>query len=332
MADNIEWTPDQLIAMSVSYWQACTIHAAVKLDIFSIIGDECLREGQIAQRFDADARGTKMLVNALAAMGLLAIKNGLYSNTTFSKSFLVKQSPNFIGHIVLHHHNMVETWALLDQAVKSGRPVRKRTVGEEEDRESFLLGMFNMAMRIAPGLVTRIDLTGKRRLLDLGGGPGTYAIHFCLENPELEATVYDLPTTRSYAEKTINKFGLSDRVAFAAGNYLTDDIRGSYDVAWLSHIIHSEGPDAGKTIVEKASSVLDPGGLILIHEFILDDTLDGPVFPALFSLNMLVNTERGQSYSEGGIMEVLKSAGFGRIKRLPFKGPNDSGIITGIKQ
>ena len=332
MTGNIEWTPDQLIAMSVSYWQACTIHAAVKLDIFSLIGEECLREDQIAKRFEADSRGTKMLVNALAAMGLLAVKNGLYSNTTFGKSFLVKQSPRFIGHIVLHHHHMVETWALLDKAVKIGMPVRKKPVGEEEDRKSFLLGMFNMAMRIAPGLVSQIDLTGKRRLLDLGGGPGTYAIHFCMENPELEATVYDLPTTRSYAEKTIGKFGLSDRVVFAAGNYLTDDVMGTYDVAWLSHIIHSEGPDASKKIIEKASSVLEPGGLILIHEFILDDTLDGPVFPALFSLNMLVNTERGQSYSEGEIIKILKSTGFGHIKRLPFKGPNDSGIITGIKQ
>lgn len=332
MADNIEWTPEHLITTSMSYWQACTIHASVKLDIFSIIGDHQLGEFEIAERLGADVRGVTMLVRALAAMGLMDKINGLYCNTPIAKSLLVKHSSKYIGHILLHHHHMVETWALLDQAVKKGIPVRKRSVGEEEDRESFLLGMFNMAMRIAPILVPEIDIKGKRRLLDLGGGPGTYAIHFCLENPELEATVYDLATTGPYAEKTIQQFGLSDRVAFNPGNYLTDDITGSYDVAWLSHIIHSEGPEASRMIIKKASSVLEPGGIILIHEFILDNTHDGPLFPALFSLNMLVNTEQGQSYSEEEIIDLLENAGIEGIKRLPFIGPNDSGVITGVKR
>jgi SAM-dependent methyltransferase len=232
--------------------------------------------------------------------------------------------------MVMHHHNLVGAWSHLDRAVMTGKPVRKTPVLDEEERQSFLMGMFNLAMGIAPDLAKQIDLKGKNHLLDLGGGPGTYAIHFCLANPELKATVYDLPTTRPFAEKTISEFEVSDRIDFLAGDYVKDDVSGAYDVAWLSHVLHGEGPNACRMIIDKAVSVLEPGGLLLIHDFILNDTLDGPMFAALFSLNMLVNTDQGQSYSEGQIKEMLTGAGLKNIRRLHFKGPNESGIISGV--
>ena len=88
------------------------------------------------------------------------------------------------------------------------------------------MGMFNLAMAIAPKVSQEIDLSGKKHFLDLGGGPGTYAIHFCLANPELKATIADLSTTRPFAEKTIARFGVSDRVAFADCDYLKESIPG----------------------------------------------------------------------------------------------------------
>ena len=161
-------------------------------------------------------------------------------------------------------------------------------------------------------------------------GPGTYAIHFCLKNPALSAAVFDLPTTRPFAEKTIARFHLDRRVTFSAGDYHSDDIPGRFDVAWLSHILHGDGPDACLRLIRKAVGALEPGGLIIVHEFILDDTLDGPVFPALFSLNMLLGTESGRAYSEAEIRSMLAAAGVRDIRRVPVKTPNDSGVISGI--
>jgi cyclopropane fatty-acyl-phospholipid synthase-like methyltransferase len=184
-------------------------------------------------------------------------------------------------------------------------------------------------MAIAPRLAPQVDLSKKRRLLDLGGGPGTYAIFFCRHHPDLKATVFDLETTRPFAEKVFERFDMKDRITFHGGDYLKDEIPGTYDVVWLSHILHGEGPDECRTLVQKAVSVLEPGGLILIHDFILDDTLDRPLFPALFSLNMLLGTAKGQSYSEGQIIDMLRGAGVGNIHRHPFRGPTESGILMG---
>ena len=324
------WNPGRILQVSGSYWETCTLHAAVKIDLFTKIGEDSLASEEIAGRLGGDPRGVSMLVNALAVMGLLARSDGKYANTPAARSFLSRDSEQYLGHMILHHHHLVASWGRLDQAVISGEPIRERpSFALEEFLESFLLGMQTLAMQLAPQIVEVVDLSGRNRLLDLGGGPGTYAIHFCLKTPRLRATVFDLPTTQPTAEKAVGRFGLADRIDFRAGTYLEDALPGGYDVAWLSHILHGEGPDGCRVIIDKAVGALQPGGTIIVHEFILDDRSGGPLFPALFSLNMLLGTAGGQAYSEKEIRDMLAGAGVREIRRLPFRGPNDSGLIVG---
>jgi predicted O-methyltransferase YrrM len=210
--------------------------------------------------------------------------------------------------------------------------MRQRSVNyDEAKREAFLMGMFNIAMSLAPKVANELDLAGRKHLLDLGGGPGTYAIHFCKRYPELRATVCDLATTRPFAEKTIARFGLSDRIEFVALDYLSQDVPGSFDAAWVSFVLHAEGPANCRMIIQKAVAALEPGGLIAIHEFVLDDTMDSPLGPALFSLNMLLGTAQGQAYSDAQIKAMLADNGIEAIRRLPFRGPTESAIIAGTK-
>jgi len=324
-----EENPGSLIGISGSYWKSFVLQAGVKLDLFTLIGDEEPEADHIAGKLNGDPRGVSALLNALTAMGLLEKHGDRYANTPLSKKFLSKASRRYVGYIIMHHHNLVDAWSRLDQAVLTGKPVRKDRIRTGQERENFLMGMFNMAMATAPGLVRQVDLKGRRHLLDLGGGPGTYAIQFCLKNPGLKATVYDLPTTRPFAEKTIAGFGLSAMVDFAPGDYSKDGIPGTYDAAWLSHILHGMSPQSCQTVIQKAAGVLSPGGRIFVHEFILEDTLAGPLFPALFSLNMLVNTDGGRSYSEEQIRGMLAKAGIKNIARMPFTGPTESGVLMG---
>jgi SAM-dependent methyltransferase len=326
-SNNEEWTIGRLLNTASGYWQPCVLHAAINLDLFSILGERWLTASELARQLQGGERGTTALTNALAAMGLLLKSENKLANTTFSKSFLCKESSHYKGYIIKHHHHLVDGWAQLDQAVLSDRPVTMRSDGEEQERENFLMGMFNLAMDIAPKAAAEIDLHDRRRLLDLGGGPGTYAIYFCLANPQLKATVFDRPTTRVYFEKTAEQFGVADRIDFNAGDFSTDQITGRYDAAWLSHILHSNGPEACERLIGMAAAALEPGGLLIIHDFFLNDAMDGPLFPALFSLNMLLNNESGRSYSEKEVRAMLDRAGMKNIRRLPFKGPNDSYAI-----
>ncbi len=324
-----KWSAGELLELSGGYWQACALHAGVQLDLFSALGAQKLGAREVASRLKADLRATQMLLNALVAMGLLEKGGDLFCNGESAARFLCRDSQEYRGHIISHHHHLMETWAHLDEAVQAGRPVTSPAVEDEKRRESFLMGMFNIASELAPVLVPQIDLEGRSRLLDLGGGPGTYAIHFCRQHPEMRATVFDLPTTRPFAEKVIASFGLNDRISFVEGDFLRDRISGAYDAVWLSHILHGEGPAGCERIVQAAISSLEPGALILVHEFILDDDMASPLFPALFSLNMLLVTESGQSYSQGQITSMLQRAGVRDVRRLDLEIPGPSGVIAG---
>ncbi|OQY51740.1 MAG: SAM-dependent methyltransferase [Desulfobacteraceae bacterium 4572_89] len=349
----MDWNPGTLLEMSGYYWKTCTLHAGVKLDIFTIIGSSTLSRGKIAEKLGMDERGVTMLLNALAAMELLVKKKDTYTNTTEALTFLSKDSKQYIGFMILHHHHLAQSWVNMDQAIRQGSPIRQTAshseeeekapihqpapvaepapVSEEERRESFLMGMFNIGMATAPGLAKDLDLSQCTRLLDLGGGPGTFAIHFCLNNPGLAAEICDLPTTRPFAEKTIEQFKVSDQVSFTPGDYTRKDfcLDQKFDAAWLSHILHGEGPEMAEKIIARAISALRPGGKIFIHEFILDNTMDGPLFPALFSLNMFLGTQKGQSYTEKQLIDMLTAQGVVDIARLDFKGPTESGILAG---
>jgi SAM-dependent methyltransferase len=327
MADE-HWNPGKLMKISGAYWESFPLHVAVDLDVFTLIGDGSLSGEEIASRWSGNPRSVQTLLDAIAAMGLLEKKGNKYSNTEAAKAFLIKSSPSYMGFTVKHHYHLVTAWSKLSQAVKTGKPVRKKKRTRSE-LESFLMAMYNNASGLAPMITREVDLSQRQHLLDLGGGPGTYAIHFCQANPDLKATVFDLPATEPFARKTIAKFGLTSRIDFQAGDYLHDAVRGTYDVAWLSQVLHAMGPERCLTVIEKAVSVLEPGGLILIHDFLMNDTHDGPLFPALFALNMLVNTAEGRSYSEGEVKDMLVKAGVSNIRRLPFRSPTDSGILSG---
>lgn len=327
-----DWSPERILKLSGDYWSTCVLHAAVELDLFTRIGDARLTRQTLAQQVNAPVDAVARLLDAVTALGLLNKDRSGYANTQISRTFLCLDSERYIGYIIRHHHYLMASWARLPAAVLSGEPIRLPVRADAaEEREAFLMGMFNLASQVAPQLVPLVDLSGCRSLLDLGGGPGTYAIHFCRHYPRLTATVMDLPTTQPFAEKTIRKMGLADRVSFLGGDYLEGEIAGTYDAVWMSHILHGESDQDCRRIIDKAARCLNPDGVLIIHEFILEDTLDSPLFPALFSLNMLLNTDSGRAYSQEQLTDMLQRAGFSDIQRLGFKGPNDSGLIRGVK-
>ena len=328
-----QWNEQAISEVSGSFWQACTLHAAVKLDIFSSLGSEGKTSLDVAEKTHSDPRAMTTLLNALSAMGLLRKCGDRFSNTEAASIFLDRNSSRYLGWRILHHHYLMPSWARLDEAVRTGEPVgnENSAINQESQRQAFLMAMFNNALPVSGRIVPFINLEGRRNFLDLGGGPGTYAIEFCRKNPLLKAVVFDLPASRPYAEATIDRFNMQGRIDFAGGNFFEDDIPGSYDVVWMSHILHSSGPEACQLLIEKAVEVLQPGGLMLVHDFWLDDSGDGPLFPALFALNMLVRTDSGRSYTKSEAQGMLESAGLKNIRRLKLDIPNDSGVFAGEK-
>ncbi|MBT3217618.1 MAG: methyltransferase domain-containing protein [Proteobacteria bacterium] len=324
--------PGQILGISGAYWRSSVLHAAVNLDLFTLVGDESLTAPQISSRVGAHERGTATLLNSVVALGLMQKKDGKFSNTPLSLQYLSSESPSYVGPMIKHHSHLARAWVKLDEAVKTGEPVQRSSSGSSGAiQDAFLRGMHVLAMGIAPQLVPTIDLEGRNTLLDLGGGPGTWAIQFALANPGLQATIFDLPGSRPFAEKTIGQFNASDQVVFHGGDFTVHDLPGKFDVAWLSHILHGEDPLTCRSLVAKAVDALNDRGLIFIHEFILDDDGASPAFPAIFSLNMLLVTRGGRSYRQLELQDMLAQAGVTKTRILDFVGPTQSRILVGEK-
>lgn len=330
-----QWNPGTLLALSGGYWQACALHSGVALDLFTTLSKGPLSAAGVAAAADLDRDAAGRLLDALTAMRLIEKNEERYANTPAAAQYLVATSPDYLGFMIRHHHHLMPGWSRLDEAVKSGRSVRRRRSGDDPAmREAFLMGMYNNSRLIAPRIATALDLGASRRLLDLGGGPGTYAIFFCRHNPELTAKVFDLDTTRPFAERVIAEHALGDRIRFQGGDFLEDEIAVDgkpFDAVWMSHILHGEGQAACAKLVAKAAEALAPGGRLAIHEFILFDDRTGPLFASLFSLNMLIGTEAGRAYTEVELREMMTAAGLGQIERVAVELPNESGILMGVK-
>jgi SAM-dependent methyltransferase len=330
MSEN--WTAASLLEATASYWQGCTIMAGVRLDLFNHLHNEADSAAGLGTRIGADTRALGMLLRALAALGLLEQHEGVYSCTASARQFLASTSPAYLGDIISHQHHLVESWAQLDQAVKTGQPQRQRSsFSVNEWHRSFLLGMQNLADLIAPQLVPQIPIGERDRMLDLGGGPGTWSIHFCRHNPGLHSTILDLPASRELAEKAIADADMTRRIDFTGGDFNHAELSDDYDLIWMSHILHGESESNCQALVAKAAAALKPQGLLIIHEFILDDHGSGPVYPALFALNMLLGTEDGATYSEAELKGMMATAGLDRIERLALPPQSRSGVLIARK-
>ncbi len=328
-----EWTAPDILQLAGGYWPSCALMAGVQLGLFTSLAAGPRPEAALAGELGCDSRGLGMLATALVALGFLRRTEAGLAATPESLRYLSADSPDYLGFLILHHARIISGWSRLAEAVRSGAATMENATlftPDEKEREAFLMGMFNVAQHQAARIARSLDLSGRSRLLDVGGGPGTYAVYFCRENPDLHATVFDLPTTEPYARAVIDRFGLGGRVSFAGGNYLSDPLLPDQDVVWLSQVLHGENPDNARKLVARAAACLRPGGLVCVQEFALDDDRNGPVHPALFALSMLVETDAGgQAYTRSEISAMLRDAGASDIRELAIDLPNNCRIILG---
>ncbi|MFH0794461.1 MAG: methyltransferase, partial [bacterium] len=167
-----------------------------------------------------------------------------------------------------------------------------------------------------PLVAAKMPLRRFKHLLDLGGGPGVYAISLCEANPNLRATVFDLPDPLKIAREEIAAAGLRNRMKVKAGDFLKDSLGSGYDVVLISSIVHALGEKEILFLLKKVRRAIEPNGLVVVKDFFLNPDFCTPAPAAHFAINMLVNTERGRCYSFGEMTRYLKETGFAKIRRI----------------
>jgi predicted O-methyltransferase YrrM len=312
--------PNTIREFAAAFQKSRILLSGFELDIFTHIDEYGTTYNQIADTLNLDEHACERLLNALVSLGFLTKQDQLYYNTVDSFAFLSKKSSDYLGGL-MHTNHLWNTWSYLTQVVKTGKSANPSEINErgEDWLFPFINAMHDRAKKQAPQQLADIDLSGIRSILDIGGGSGAYSMEFVSKNPEIEATVFDLPNVIPITKKFLAKEGYSDRIKTCPGDYTMDVLPQGFDLVFLSAIIHSNSLEVNQDLVRKCFAALNKNGKIVIQDWIMNNDRTQPVGGAIFAINMLVGTEAGDCFTEREVTEMLIAAGFKNISRSEFE-------------
>lgn len=332
MSTTTAVTPDRIMQHAFAFVLSQTLAAAVQLDVFTHVTQGATSVAELATRTGCSQHGMFRLVGALSAMGYLTNQGGKLGVSPEAELFLVKGSRAYMGSLVCHHLFHWDNWKKLPDAVRQGT-APQLAVESDEAGGQFFAGMVDslFALNYPAAQAVAQKLGPAESALDVGAGAAVWSIALAQAQPGLKITAID---RREVLDKATLPFaqrmGVADRVTLAEGNFRDLDLGDAkHDVAYLGHILHSEGTERSKTLLKRLHQALKPGGTLVIAEMVADPNHNEALFPQLFGLNMLMHTEEGNVFSDRELEEMCKAAGFSSVEW--FQAPAPSPILLARK-
>ncbi len=302
---------------------------AVELDIFALLIDKPLLAAEVVDKLKSNFRATTIFLDALVAMDLLLKTDDRYSTNPEVAHLLMEDTEKSILPGLMHTAHLWKTWSQLTDVVLGGGPASRSETSSENHTKAFIGSMHVRALRDAPELVTSVDSGAARNLIDVGGASGSYTIGFLKAVPGMRATLFDLPEVIPMARERMSEEDLIDRVTLVGGDYNKDGLPGGHDLAFLSAIIHQNSNEQNVTLYKNVYGALEPDGRIIVRDYAMSSDRTEPASGAMFAINMLVNTEGGNSYTFKEIKGGLEEAGFEKVKLLQES--EMSSLVEGFK-
>ena len=326
--------PSAIVRLSTAYWDSQVLLTANRLRVFDALADGPRSSGEVAAALQTDARGTGLFLRALVGLGFIAEAEGRFANTPAAATFLVSRSPAFMGNAVRYSDQLYATWGRLEDALRSGRPAlpAEQYLGDDPSRtRTFVQAMHERALGVARALVGTLDLQGRRAMLDVGGGPGTYSVLLTERFPGLRSEVLELPGVATVARELVAAAGAADRVTLRDGDYHSADFGSGKDVVLMSGMFHRESESNCRSLIERAAACLETGGLLVVSDVFTDAGGTAPTFAAMFGLNMMLTAPDGGVHADVDVQRWMAAAGFALLRTVPLPPPMPHRVVTGVK-
>jgi hypothetical protein len=332
-----------LLELTNGFMSFKTLSAATDLDLFTkLAGGRAMTVQELATELNLQARPARLLLAACASLGLLDKSGDRYQNSALAEEYLVPGRPNYFGGLVrFADREMYSDWHHVVDALRTNRPVARKdnsapTWSPEAQDDSFKAtfweGMHSMAGATAGALTEVYDFSQHRRLLDVGGGSGGFAIRLCQRNPGLTAAVLELPHVCPIVTEKVKAAGLQDRIEAIPGNFEeAPALPGGYDVMLLSQVLHDHDEVTNRRLLGKVFAALPPGGAVLVCEQLLNDDRTGPPAAALMGMTMLVAMVGGENYTGSEYRSWLGEAGFTDVSVVRFVSAGANGVVVARK-
>jgi len=327
-----------IVDLASAYYGSAVLFAALEVDLFSAIQRENNRvtAASLAERLGLDLRGVRLLLDACVAVGLLQKESDAYVNPPEVSATLVSGSPHDLTRAVRYNRDVYPAWGKLAELARNGKPVEppETHLGDDPGRtRAFVLAMHGRALGIGRTVIPMLDLKGCSRLLDLAGGPGTYAALMAQTTPGLQCVTMDLPAVSAVAAELVGQAGMAARVTCLPGDYHTDVYeQGAFDAVTIFGALHQESPQMIVSILQRACAALKPGGRIFILDMMTDATHTQPAFSALFAVNMALTTYNGWVFSDQELYGWLAEAGFEACETHAVPPPMPHWLVSARKR
>jgi 2-polyprenyl-3-methyl-5-hydroxy-6-metoxy-1,4-benzoquinol methylase len=333
-------TPSHIMQVGLGFWASKTLLSAVELDLFSLVATKPMTAAQIGDALSLHPRSYRDFLDALVALKLLDREgdgpSSVYRNTEETRMFLVKNSPAYIGGILeMANARLYSFWGNLTTALRTGQPQNEVAQGKgdafsalyaDENRlEQFLRAMQGIQMGNIMALAEKIDFKKHETLCDVGGANGNLAAHIAKRHPHLTCTSFDLPAVEKVAKRHVDALGEASRVNVVSGDFFKDALPKA-DVVTMGNILHDWDESQKRALVKKAYDAVNPGGMFIAIEAIIDDARRTNAFGLLMSLNMLIELPGGFDYTGAQFDVWAREAGFSRTEIVPLAGPSSAAI------
>jgi hypothetical protein len=328
-------TPERIMQMAWGYAPPLILEAAVKQGVFDRLDGAPKTVSQLVRETGASLRGLTAICNALVGLQFLARTGERYQLTPESAAFLVSTKPGYQGAFLRHiSKQLMPQWLDLEAIVQTGRPSRRANDEKAGAKffAEFVEAIFPLSYAAANALGGHLELSRTQNpvsVLDLAAGSGVWGIALAEQSKHVRVSAVDWPAVLPVTRKVAAQHGVTDRLTTIPGDLLKVNFGKNHQVATLGHILHSEGRERSRKLLKKAFAALAPGGTIAIMEFLVNDQRTAPPVSLLFAVNMLVNTEAGDTFSFKEISGWLRAAGF--VKPRLLEVPAVSPLILATK-
>ena len=320
--DNL--ASERVNEMSRNFWNSAVLRAGIKLNVFCLLQNQALSGDEVAQACGANRRFMGAFLEACTALGLLDRKGESYTDSAQAQAFLVPGKPTYVGDLVLHITNYWHTWGKLDQLIKEGRtelPFENGFVDASTYWTNYMLGQHNRATAGQNEyLVQSVQLEGRRKMLDLGGGAASYSIALCAANPQLRADVVDQEEPLAIASPLVDAAGLQDRITLVPGDFNTVQLAADYDVVLVSGVVLIKSQADCRAVFRRALGALRPGGLLIVQDFMRVDHSAGRSFlDTMMDMYVVVAFDPGAGDRFGDeVAGWLEDEGFVNTRQIPL--------------
>jgi hypothetical protein len=309
---------DEIAAIAHGFMASRALFAALEVDLFTRIARGADSLDALAEATGTAPNRLRTFLTALKTLGLIVERDARYANAPATERFLIAGAPgDFRDYVrVVNGAFGYESFRHLETALRGQRVFPDKgfyegmIYGGGIGGEAFSSAQHSGSVGPARLMAKRVALGGRKKLLDVGGGSGAYSIAFCTANPQLTATILDFPQTIDAAKRYVREAGLAERIDHVGGNAITTDWPAGHDVVLMSYVWSAVGADDLTVLAKRAIAALPPGGLALVHDFMVDDAREGPPFAAWYLLGSIVDNPDAVCLTPAYVEEVLRQAGF----------------------